>query len=511
VRIAAGSSVSSAAGEPALRTQRWVIAALIAAVGAFDLGTIRDGHDWGGDFAQYIQHARNLAAHRPYADTGYVYNLATAGTGPRAYPPLFPLMLVPVVGATAPVASLDLKPMKVEEVLSLLVALVLIERVLRSVAPFRLRVVTLALFGFNPWLWDFKDQVLSDLPFLVAVYATLWCALALETDPPEARVRWLHAAGVGFFAFVATATRTAGITLLPALALRDLVRERRVRATLVIAAAVYAVGFVAQSRWQPPEASYLDQLRQDPRIVVRNIGIYARALAVFWNNGHWIAPRIALAAIVTGFAACEWTRRVRAGATILEALIVPYVGVVLIWPSEQGTRFLLPLLPLYLVWALLAIERCAPGTVALEGQDADGAGRSPAGWRLAPGVIALLVAAVLTYALRYATFDFHTVPNGVTSAPARELFEFVRAHTDPTDVIAFRKARIVTLYTGRPGVVPQSAPDAELAAYLHSVNVRWAIDGIDEEGRLGGIAERHPEWFEPVFSNAMFRVYRFTG
>jgi hypothetical protein len=46
------------------------------------------GHDWGGDFSQYVHHAANLVEGWSYADTGHIRNL-TVFIGPHAYPPLF--------------------------------------------------------------------------------------------------------------------------------------------------------------------------------------------------------------------------------------------------------------------------------------------------------------------------------------------------------------------------------------------------------------------------------------
>ncbi|HEV2672560.1 MAG TPA: hypothetical protein VGU74_15810, partial [Gemmatimonadales bacterium] len=70
---------------------------LALVVGVLYLATIRAGHGWGDDFAQYILHARNIAAGVPYTQTGYIYNPDNPEVGPRAYPPGFPVLLVPVV------------------------------------------------------------------------------------------------------------------------------------------------------------------------------------------------------------------------------------------------------------------------------------------------------------------------------------------------------------------------------------------------------------------------------
>src|SRR5579862_3646878 len=68
----------------------------IALIGVFFLLTLRDGHTWGDDFAQYLQHADNIAHAEPYAQTGYIYNPQNAIVGPKSYPPGYPAVLAPV-------------------------------------------------------------------------------------------------------------------------------------------------------------------------------------------------------------------------------------------------------------------------------------------------------------------------------------------------------------------------------------------------------------------------------
>ena len=60
-----------------------IVLALILAVGAFYIATIREGHLWGDDFAMYIHHAKNLASGNAYGDTGYIYNPHYPDIGPR--------------------------------------------------------------------------------------------------------------------------------------------------------------------------------------------------------------------------------------------------------------------------------------------------------------------------------------------------------------------------------------------------------------------------------------------
>ena len=35
---------------------------------------LRNDHDWGDDFAQYLEQAENISLGKPMAQTGYIYN-----------------------------------------------------------------------------------------------------------------------------------------------------------------------------------------------------------------------------------------------------------------------------------------------------------------------------------------------------------------------------------------------------------------------------------------------------
>ena len=69
---------------------------LAVLLGGSYYATLRPGQDWGGDFSQYINHARNIASGRPYLETRYVVTFPEAAVHmPASYPPVFPLLLAP--------------------------------------------------------------------------------------------------------------------------------------------------------------------------------------------------------------------------------------------------------------------------------------------------------------------------------------------------------------------------------------------------------------------------------
>ena len=156
-------------------TDAWAIVLLMAVISAAcTRATLRPGQDWGGDFSQYISHARNLALGRPYAETRYEIALPESAIHmPASYPPVFPLLLAPVYREF----GLNLVAMKIlVQVLFLLAALA-------CYALGRLRgleaipaATAAAAFALSGLVLSLKDLVLSDSTtyFLPVWRSTRW-------------------------------------------------------------------------------------------------------------------------------------------------------------------------------------------------------------------------------------------------------------------------------------------------------------------------------------------------
>src|SRR6266704_4372372 len=94
----------------------------------------------------YIGEAKNLTEHTPLSATGYIYNPHNPGVGPRLYPPVFPVLLVPayVIGGLN-----NLTPMKVEIVLFFIALLIVLWRGLGRGLSLPYRAGMLGILGFN--------------------------------------------------------------------------------------------------------------------------------------------------------------------------------------------------------------------------------------------------------------------------------------------------------------------------------------------------------------------------
>ena len=73
-----------------LREERLIFWGAVILFVAVNIATLKDGHNWGDDFAQYIINAKNIVTHKPYSEGIILENTVT-------YPPGFPLLIAPFV------------------------------------------------------------------------------------------------------------------------------------------------------------------------------------------------------------------------------------------------------------------------------------------------------------------------------------------------------------------------------------------------------------------------------
>ncbi len=129
----------------------------------------REGHDWGGDFALYISHARNLAEGRPYAATGYIPNPHFKGHSPATYPPLFPLLLAPLYAHY----GLDYNVLKIPGILCFALSIVAFYFLFRKDLAPRAAFIAVLFWAGWPFILSFKDSILPDLVFTLLLAVTL--------------------------------------------------------------------------------------------------------------------------------------------------------------------------------------------------------------------------------------------------------------------------------------------------------------------------------------------------
>ncbi len=295
------------------------------------------------------------------------------------------------------------------------------------------------------------------------------------------------------------ATRVLGVVLIPSLLLHDLLRKRRISRVTAVTCGAAVVLAAVQVAVGPRDGSYFDQLSLSMTTVARNAVAYLRALSDIWDNGYTEFGRKAVFVVTLGLAAYGYRRALRLGPTALEIFPWLYIVPVILWPANQGTRFLIPLIPFYLYYCMLGIRGL---NVPLRARR--------------PMIVALGVVVALLYGGKYSTMRFGPLADGVATPESVELFQFVKQATPPEAVFVFSRPRALALFTDRRASAPVIANDpCRLWEYVAQIGASYVITGPPASNAEAEYLDRFvsslPAAFRREMGNHTVVVYRIIG
>lgn len=507
----------------------YAVYASLAACAVFYLATLVDGQNWSGDFSQYVHHAKNLAEGKHYLDTHYLLSSIGVFVGPHAYPPVYPLLLTPLIW----IAGMDI------ELLKWVGNCLFIASIWFTLQCFRPRLQLnllplLFIIALNPYLWSFRNNVLSDFTFTFFCFLTLYLFLRYFHQD-EAKHFGLaqsvpRAVLLGLCCYLCYGTREIGVVAPLSFLTYDIVCRRRISAASFIIWAVFiglallqahllAGNFVPQhihenlnalnnlnnksSQHDAVNISHLKWISLDPDLILNRIVGYRYAIQDYWlkfageSGGLLIASRV-LFNLTCLLAAAGYLRCLLQKITVLEIFPAGYVAVLLLFGAPPTMRYLIPLFPLFLYFAILGI-----GLLSL---------RLPAGWyqRLS---LAFCLSTLLIFSWQLPNISYERFEKGVYNPQALELYDFVLNNTSKDATLVFRKPRVLALYTGRlsaPYPTHTFKVDDPLNKYFEAIEGDYYID-VDLGDWMHPLIETAPptERFTLVFRNNYFAVYQY--
>ncbi|MBN8693696.1 MAG: hypothetical protein J0L69_10900 [Bacteroidetes bacterium] len=121
---------------------------------------IKNTHDWGDDFAQYLLEAKNIKEGRPISYTNFVEN-PNYVLGPNFYPPGFPIIIA--------LTSFDVQNLNLLMSFFLLCIAYFSFLLFNKWFHFPTALVLSMIIAYNPLCLGFKNDILSDFPFVAFV------------------------------------------------------------------------------------------------------------------------------------------------------------------------------------------------------------------------------------------------------------------------------------------------------------------------------------------------------
>jgi hypothetical protein len=471
----------------------------------------------GGDAAGYLLHARNLAEGQPYADTGYVRN-PHYYFAPEVYPPGLPLLLAPVI------AGFGLNALAIKMVMSLFLVGLLgaVVLLLRGVLPPLYLAGLVLLLGLHPYFWDFRQITLSDIPFATFTILSLAVYSRATSAQGRSRIGWGGLAGV--LAGYATATRLIGGVIFPCFLIYDLLRFHRPTKAFLGASLIPMGGLVAAVMVGPSTGAPVGETLSEyaflfwndlvPRLgqlphhlperlftmaygtykVLRIDAVATEGVGEFLYQGLFVAASFLA---LLGFS----VRTVRHRG-MPEIFSVVY-GLALVPWSFIELRYLIPLIALFFFYVLVGVRLVRQHLPVRH-----------------PGIlfVALLIIGV-GYGSHYVQHGLRSppeTPSSMTSPAAHDFYDYLRTASPDSTFLTGVFPRTLTLFTDRRATMIHAAPDTQLVRDLHRLGVTHVVVGPafkrDDPNsavyRLLGVTMRHPGWFERVFWNREFVLYR---
>jgi hypothetical protein len=407
------------------------------------------GHSWGDDFALYVRQARSIfdgTMAQVVSDNRFnVLNAARPTFSPYAYPWGWPVILSPFIRAF----GLDYSKLKLVEVAMLGGFLWVFHEIIRARANRWIAFGVVASVGTTLAYLQHTDMLLSELPYMFAVVATLW-----YLDRVKRRHHWLQYAhrheliALGLMSVFVFNTRREGLALILAIVVVQLIDLRgRWRgasprvvavplATFLIGSALFQLLLPAQLAPELPSTGLGQTWKklQGPyrAALMRQLGLHSTGGA---------ALLVVFLLAVAGIVIRLWRAPERDAAWVVFALLSMTIAGMIPAVSD---RYLLAVTPFALYFAAQAVA-----AIPLP----NGLGT----W-IAVGSLLSLTAVHLPDVADQVSHMHDLADRGalLIDGPeqpyAQAAFDAVRTYTHMDDVIEFFKVRALTLYTDRRGV-----------------------------------------------------------
>ena len=490
--------------------------------------SLTKGYNWGGDFSQNIMQAQSvwrgeisifLQMNR------FTMEQSTYQVGPIAYPWGFPVLLAPFYAFF----GLDMVALKSINIGFYMIFLILIWFGFRRYHSFFWLAILACLFAFNPFLLNFMNSISSDIPFLV--FSTI-SVLLIGRVIIQKSIFFSNISDqllLGVLIAISFFIRTQGLLILAALGITQFIEV--VKNTMAIKKgnpeAITKSNesllrrFICESSksWQfiLPHVSFLI-VTLLWRIILPEGGSSHISLLSESSVGLMINQMKYYFVLPAEFFAGVPAARIVYGASIPLAIIgmskrresdyhifiycAITILLLIVWPRNDGLRFLFPLLPFYVSFALTGLEK----SIHVD----HGA------WSVFGKTVAVIpVIVIIVFFFRFSLMNAYKnivnkriVYSGPFHPTSTEVFSFISSNTEPNSIIMFRKPRIMRLLANRQSILIDQVAKLPRGDYLCiSKNAGTSyqlgnkdVETLRENGRI-----------HLVFQNKDFELYQITN
>jgi 4-amino-4-deoxy-L-arabinose transferase-like glycosyltransferase len=471
---------------------------LILSLLVLNILTLQEGHNWGGDFSQYILHAQNILNHKNYSN-GIMFDL------PVVYPPGFPILLAPVIK----VWGVHWLAFKTLNVLFWFLTVFLLFLYLKPRLNFLVTILSILVMSASYDFFVFKQNVLSDIPFMFFVLAALLIFQKYDDDKDNKGKYWFVFSL--FLMCAAFLIRSAGAGLFISVGLYCLAAKRW--KNLLGLAVVFVLTFSFQLLWTGFHSGFFSKFSNHSFFSLQsffhNAHFSWRSLVQFFFPYQVLLPEssyIIFDQLIVNTAPLAYVLILfvliwifyRRQATVWDYFIFVYGGVLLFWsgtpiPRDGFERLVFPLIAPFLIWAFGKVALLKTSKVWMT-------------WVLG----GLLSLGIMANGMSIGkNFDFND--DVLYQQENQELFEWVKEHVSEEDHYLFGEPRVLKLMTGRIGTSWWIVPDEKvinLPERIKKFDISYliAFKGFDQG--LMEAFEANPSFYKSVWENKNYKVFK---
>ncbi len=409
---------------------------------------IRNDIDWGDDNANYIMQAKYIAQGIPQSETQYIFNSDYSVLGPPAYPMGFPLLLSGVYFYK----GMNLHAFNYAITLALVFLCVLLFFYYKNDHSFISSLLLILIIAYNPWTLNFKSEIMSEIPFMVVLMLTI-----LLYRKCKHIVSYII---IGLLCGYLLSIRTIGIVL-PLAILADISRNMLITyrknghlQLIETTRELLKIGIIFSSClglyyllnhiiFKIPSNMingyfFIFHFEHLDKVITDNLASYIENIKSFFNPKN---DRLAFLPLITNAVAFSMIligacKKFIKKIDFTDFFVLIYFIVLLIYPYKQsGFRFLFPLLPFLLNYAIVGLKSIDPGISIRR--------------RFIALFLGLLVLIQYYYGINEILKVQDKIQEGPCSADSWIVFDYIKKNTPEDAVIAFIKPRALALFTGR--------------------------------------------------------------
>lgn len=424
--------------------------------------TLKDGHNWGDDFSQYILQALRIAFPGQYPAT---YDLNPW----KDYPWGFPLLLAPLVK----VFGVNYLILKIPNIFYWFIFTVGLWKLAQRYLSSSLAILVAIIFLTSPYLFVFKQNILSDLAFMaVVIWSVYFFTVFYESKEKELRHKefWISLLLGVFACFI----RYPGFFLLATMAVYLLVNKKYRRLCFAVIMSVFlcllvqfALGSSAYSyvdvfsHYVQHKTESADFLAYTIKGLVIFFVPFRTSISKFFFQHYFFALWFVGLSFI--FLAISWFRKRE--IVFYQGFTIFYFLMVLIWGVEQGVRYL------FLIegFVLLMLLEGVSATIITLGNKNTLARPLEI---LSQGVLCILI----FHNIISLVFNYHFNDNLITSKKVTEAVEWTKKQTLETDRFMFFHPRIWGLLTQRSSVAMlEYKDDTNVLERVKKFNVDYLV------------------------------------